>query len=197
MNLLIVGLLGLMLAQPLQAKEIKQGTLEVTGGSSYYNQKAESSNNTNSVTTTDKETNLQITGAIYIQKNIAIGLDVFSSRGITSYSNNTPDDKYSLTMISPIVAYNISVSSHSSIELLIGKAGAIKGEKTYQFGNNPQSSSTVSGQFYSVTFKNYLNNYVSINLGLSKTKTKYSSDQNSGESNDNITGIDLGLSVLF
>lgn len=196
-RLIIAALFGITLAQPLQAKEITQGTVEMTGSSSISSGTIDSTDSFSGVKDTFKYTVISVTAGYYIQNNILIGANVTNRSATSSSNDGSSDVTQKQSLVSPIAAYNIDLDPQSSVMLLVGLSGALVGDASVQVGNNPTSNASLSGTLLNVSYKRFISDNVSFNFGFTKDSLDTKPDGSSVTYTDDTQSFDIGLTVLF
>lgn len=176
-------LLVLCLVSTVSAKEIKQGTIEISGDLDVSSGSTTSKPEGGSTTTTDTQT-VSSTLAYYVIPNLGIGLDCFHES--SESKTGSVKAKSTTNIIGPIVIYNISANEHLSIVL----AGAVgKASLEYSSGNTYDGFAWVAGG----GLRFFLNDNVALNALASYLNMQI--DGGTPSKSVSLTGFNMGLGI--
>lgn len=187
--------LGLVFSSSAYARNIDVGATEVFGDASIDNTNGKVSAGTYEEKT--KSTSINLGGFYYIQQNLGLGGIITYDKSNTSYNTGAADDSSKTFLLSPAAGYNISIAPDASIGILLALAGAIVGDSSYQFGNNPEQKSSISGTMFIVAYRKFFNPNVSLNVSLVNSSLKSKPDGGGTDTKFTSTAINAGLSVFF
>jgi len=199
MKLLVSAIVGVTLSQPIFAKDIEMGTIEVLADSSISSSKDKTTELT--IEETTKSTDINIGLLYYFQKNVGIGLLLMNGKTDVTSTNSAFGasskfvDKY--TAISPAFGYEISLDETSGISLTGVAVGLFKGDGSSQQDSNPAIKHEISGTAFEVAYKKFLTPSVSLNAGVSKLKLKRKYKDFDVTRESDITDFGAGFSVYF
>lgn len=193
-KILSTAIFGLVLSQPVYAKDINLGTLELLGDASAQLSTEKDTSSGSPITETTKTTDLHATGLYYIQNNFGIGLDF--TYLISKYSRPGFDSTVKATLISPVVGFNLSLDPTSSILLEFGLLGAIQGVSTYDDSDGDTGEADISGTLIGALYKKFVNPNVSLNFGVALISVDAEYEFGGKDETDS-TDFLAGISVYF
>lgn len=181
-----------LFASVAEARDIATGTLMITGDTNIEISSSETNYSSGTITT--DSTDINLAGVYFVTTNVGVGLMIGSED--TKTNDGVKVTKESMTMLGPIVGYNINLSSEASIMVHAG----------YFVANGDVSdgagfSADIDGDGYMLggSVNYFLNDKVAMNLGLRRVKAdvdySYSGTTTSAKITETATTI--GLATFF
>jgi outer membrane protein len=200
-GLVLAAVLGMVLmAMPLQAKDIVKGTVELSGKAdlSFDGLKTKYKPSGNEYTSTTY--GLSVNPQYYVINNLAIGLGIGytyrnSEMKIAGYNGSKTTTTENYALVGPIVGYNISLGEKFSIKPWVGFYFA-KDKVTTEV-NHVSDTTDYSGYLWDAAIegKYFIADPVSLNLGLGYGAGLLKDDNYEIEPSE--ISVDLGISVYF
>lgn len=119
----------------------------------------------------------------YPARNFAFGVE------LSHYEDDQIGD-YSTDTWSPLVAINLSLDEQSGFLVGAGAVGLLKGEIS-----DSGTTVDISGNKLFIDYRYYINRYIGIKAGLSRSKTTYELGSFSQDTTE--TAFDLGFSIAL
>jgi len=174
-----------------EARDISTGTIMVTGDTNIDISSNEISGS--GVSTTTDTTKVNVAGAYFLAPNLGAGL-------LLSSENSEVDDgstvsKQKMTMIGPIVGYNVSLNQDSGI-MLEGAIFYVDGELDEGAFNADISG---NGFMIGAAFNYFITDNIATTVGLRAVRADVdlSSGGNTLSADLDETGANLGMSLFF
>lgn len=143
------------------ARDISQGTIMVTGDTSFDDSSLDFSFNGSTETTDTTEFN--VTGAYFVAKNLGLGLMIANEDSDTSGGGTNINS--STNLIGPIISYSISLNPDFNLML---SAGLYKISGDIDDGAGSNANFDGDGKLLMASFAYFINDTFAVNLGLRK-----------------------------
>lgn len=190
-KLMALFVFGALAANSVSAKELAEGTVEVSGDSSLSLSSTKTDYSGGGSEDTDIRT-LSLTALYYVAPNIGVGIMWNNLSAENDDGFNT--SKYTQNVLGPIAGYNASIDATSSFQLYAGFVliGSFE-DKTNGFTNYKGDT---KGHILGVNYKKFLTDSVSFNAGFNLLSLTNDVD-GGGSSDDDTRNLEFGLSVYF
>lgn len=181
-----------MVVTVAEARDVSVGSLMVTGDTNLESSSNKSDFSGGSITT--DSTDINLAGAYFVTTNLGVGLML--SKEDTKTNDGTTIFKESMMMVGPIVGYNISLNSDSSI-LLNASIFSVSGDMNDGAGYDADIDG--NGYMMGGSFNYFLNEHVALNLGVRwvKADLDYSYGGTTVATKMTETGTTIGLMTFF
>ena len=174
-----------------EARELDPGTIMIGGDTSFEDSSSEISINAINSTEKADTTVLNVGVTYFFARNLGVGLIINNED--TDYSDGTND---SINMMGPVVGYNISLNTETSIIL---QAGLVFVSGDVDDGTGNSASIDGDGTLLMVSAAYFISDNIAVNIGIRKTNVDIdftvATLPASAEMSETATNI--GLSVFF
>lgn len=179
-------------ATAVEARDISTGSIMITGDTNLEIGSSEIKT-TGGKTTTDS-TEINLAGVYFVAKNVGVGLMLGNED--TETDDGSSVSKESMTMVGPIVGYNISLNNNVSI-MLHASFFSVTGDLDYGAGSNTDIDG--DGHMLGGSVNYFLNDNVAVNFGLRMVKADIdlTSGGTSTPADMKETATSIGLSTYF
>ncbi len=179
-------------ATAVEARDISTGSIMITGDTNLEIGSSEIKT-TGGKTTTDS-TEINLAGVYFVAKNVGVGLMLGNED--TETDDGSSVSKESMTMVGPIVGYNISLNNNVSI-MLHASFFSVTGD--LDDGAGFKADIDGDGHMLGGTVNYFLNDNVAVNFGLRMVKADidFTSGGTTTPADMDETATSIGLSTYF
>lgn len=188
LSFLLITVLGIT---NVSAKEIPQGTVEISGDSSFSLSSTEFKPQGGTSEDSDSR-EISLTLLYYMSPNFGVGF--FWENQYTETDDGADKFEDGFNILGPTIGYNLPIGPTSSFGLFA--ALVLVGDFESEFNGVTFSEGDISGFVFGGDFKNFLTDSVSINAGVSISTLEFEED-GGGEADVDSTDLDIGISVYF